>query len=1146
MATTKFTEKDRYGNLRSLEIKTEGNNLEVPPMASGIPQPLARARGGDAETHPGGPKGSDTVPAWLTPGEFVVNKEATDLFGPQIEQMNDIGREIQDGNMNPSSVPQPWNMEIPMYAFGGDPVNKPIGPGLGISHQYAMEHPNLFRKNFDLSKIVPGSFDRLNKRQELINQYADMFGLDPNYLKAVLFTESSGKEDAVGDKNMGEGNESFGLGQISKRAFNDLAKDFPKTYKYTWDEVQKDPEANIHSAAWYLKILRDKYLKNIQNQSNPAGEDYGSLMEGILPQHYMYQFYNAGPYSKNAEAAMNANKVMAIKSYLDSLSTPDPLLNKAKQLGHGITMNDNVIDATNFTGGVGADIPSGNMPESGVFSKAWNKVTDAWENLRWNEGGEIPPAYLNHGGIHLGQPSTWIPGFSGNAPMPTPYDIPSEDELEKAAWLYKKRMQNEESMRELQNAPPMEEIIAQQYANANLGMGEVPLLDGDVEEMEEVMDTSFPEKYRSADTPPPNYGVPPIINPMQDYYNQLAEQEVEGSDTVAGIPLAGVQALDTLTSNADGTFTYNTITYRDNGYGQLIDRYGHTAPHNVQLLYKAKQGDVGGLEQNQNILNDLTKQKENLNKKKDVFVNKHGEAIIGGNLAPNLEKEWQAIEAEQTLLNESTSNLEAKAQNNEATDAAANLRAYENYVADAERFGMPILSFEDWIGRDDTPEETTSILNEDGEVVVPDTIKSTEIKEKKLEKLANQVEDAKLEKMYRHLNRMKSKIDEIHNAGPANPRWEQTKGMLNFLFGDLIDGREIGRAIAIYLGSRALGYTHNDTIGFVAKQYLERVDTKNAQLDKFIRENADKFTQESLAEYKRTKGRSKLIPIGKAPRYQGEDKVYYSEEYPNGRMAYKMKWENADGKDETYYSYSRTGDMPIPKGAHSDPRRVIGTPEYDARLLPMVNQIQKQLESDAEKTGDKYKTGEDKWGTAEWTQHTALNPSASAWSIARWAEENGFRLQDLMINLPQAYNLMVQDTKRKKEEDKNFTKPRDILPYLEDSMIKPLLTSRAAELVTANVNNDVVSTDTEKLKEINRKANQLAEQIGATTTKFWNVVMEEWNSIENDQYKDTNMTHKQEYIKEYDKKKDKGLTPFALFAQDYIDLKFIKINEEKS
>ena len=116
----KTTQKDRYGNMRSLEIDTGEKNMEVPPMTSGIPQ--YEAVGGLAENHPGEPKGSDTVPAWLTPGEFVVNKEATDLLGPQIKKMNDVGREIQDGNINPNSIPQPWNMEMPTYAEGGKKV----------------------------------------------------------------------------------------------------------------------------------------------------------------------------------------------------------------------------------------------------------------------------------------------------------------------------------------------------------------------------------------------------------------------------------------------------------------------------------------------------------------------------------------------------------------------------------------------------------------------------------------------------------------------------------------------------------------------------------------------------------------------------------------------------------------------------------------------------------------------------------------------------------------------------------------------------------------------------------------------------------------------------------------------------------------
>lgn len=83
MQVKKFTKKDRYGNMMSFEFDIPQNN--IPPMNM-IPE----------YDHPGDPKGTDTVPAWLTPGEFVVNKEATDMYGPAIERMNNHGREIQD------------------------------------------------------------------------------------------------------------------------------------------------------------------------------------------------------------------------------------------------------------------------------------------------------------------------------------------------------------------------------------------------------------------------------------------------------------------------------------------------------------------------------------------------------------------------------------------------------------------------------------------------------------------------------------------------------------------------------------------------------------------------------------------------------------------------------------------------------------------------------------------------------------------------------------------------------------------------------------------------------------------------------------------------------------------------------------------
>ena len=107
----KITQKDRYGNQVSVEYTDEQKPFDinslfeklldqpVPEMLT-IPESSPVGGGvsiGFGSTHPGEPRGSDTVPAWLTPGEFVVNKEAMD--DPQnaaaVKAINDQGRQVQ-------------------------------------------------------------------------------------------------------------------------------------------------------------------------------------------------------------------------------------------------------------------------------------------------------------------------------------------------------------------------------------------------------------------------------------------------------------------------------------------------------------------------------------------------------------------------------------------------------------------------------------------------------------------------------------------------------------------------------------------------------------------------------------------------------------------------------------------------------------------------------------------------------------------------------------------------------------------------------------------------------------------------------------------------------------------------------------------
>ena len=113
-----FRQKDRYGNETAVEF------FDVPEMQ--IPQ----------YDHPGEPKGPDTVPAWLTPGEFVVNAEAVRMFEPQIEAMNNIGRDIQKAQGG--TIPE-----------GGTVPDQPVYAGDGSFIQGAVDF-------FTMPKAPPG------------------------------------------------------------------------------------------------------------------------------------------------------------------------------------------------------------------------------------------------------------------------------------------------------------------------------------------------------------------------------------------------------------------------------------------------------------------------------------------------------------------------------------------------------------------------------------------------------------------------------------------------------------------------------------------------------------------------------------------------------------------------------------------------------------------------------------------------------------------------------------------------------------------------------------------------------------------------------------------------------------------------------
>ena len=125
-----ITQKDRYGNMFSLEL-FEDQGI---PMLMMIPDMPNGYNGADTRSHPGKPKGTDTVPAWLTPGENVVNAEASRIPGNQekIDEMNEQGRAIQQAQGGPIPTYQSQGGTMPAANINGNEFVK-AAQAVGLS-----------------------------------------------------------------------------------------------------------------------------------------------------------------------------------------------------------------------------------------------------------------------------------------------------------------------------------------------------------------------------------------------------------------------------------------------------------------------------------------------------------------------------------------------------------------------------------------------------------------------------------------------------------------------------------------------------------------------------------------------------------------------------------------------------------------------------------------------------------------------------------------------------------------------------------------------------------------------------------------------------------------------------------------------------
>ena len=1259
----KTTQKDRYGNMRSLEIDTGENNMEVPPMTSMIPQ--YEAVGGLAENHPGEPKGSDTVPAWLTPGEFVVNKEAVDMYGPQIKKMNDAGRAVQDGNMNPNQAP-------PVYAYDGQQVD--MSSAMNRLDQGVTDLRDSRQPTFDLmhNQLISGEWKGwdLPKQENFFNLYKQLKqhhnfesgGQVPVYAKhgtdikdervvkmldSIIIAEggaeftnyegdhptkfgvtlptynryidSDGTIEDLKKLTENEARQLFydkyfiepGIHKLPeemwhnvldqtvnsgpKGAINILQRTIgadvdgaigPNTIKAAKSFIENVPTSSGQNSEIVFNNLyslgRDKRYKWLVAEDNklPEPKDPKNIKkgekrnlqqfeDGWLNRSNKFKTITPPPSKPNLDAVGNTTNLEVATSPTIPSTPEEPgngwsLLN----LFGGNSSNDNLPEDI-----TAADVNEGSVPHTVIPtpapppSKPVIPRDEATAESAFNlwDGGLIPgidypsehkddewwwgdsrtssptpvtnPGFKDYGELIPRLPIDYDPQGTGGMPEMEKVD-PAFQNILRQSTSPDLTTSEEEAVVPNVNKLPMNSLNIPSDDSTTMTTEDM-IRAGLIEPSNTMGSLEFPEKYRSADTPAPDYGEAPALQmetdmpidtaeeigiprsntEVSDYENRMEDLlPLEAQTSMAdleslyrnnespipemfGPDVIGSFSPDERIDPVAGNFSpdKNTPDKIDTGgYDWTRTDWQHRKPSAIQSSIDYKEKELAVFTKH---INDLDKNdpryKEKLEGYRKKIKDKEAEVASEKEaLTMSRATRWNETNVYKPMIKEAKITAELTKWKNKLDDPniTSTEKAFvENKVAELEK---------KW-------SET-------------DTSKNIKEWEKKLKEESKKVNTKTAEEMYSHWESSKGKMDlkKIYADGDSNPNWNKAKdmlkGTLGFLFGDLFDSGELGRAIAVYLGSRALGYQHGESIGYVSKQYLKRVDAKNAAYDKWLLANSGKYTKKSLSKFKKTRDPAHLIPVGSVPRSQGEQSKWYDK---NGqaRMAYKFKIKDAAGDDHVYWSWDKDGKSEVEEGWHQDAKSVAGTTEFKEQARKYRNDIEEQLKVLKDKY-DIHQNRDDKKGIYTNKYHTTITPAIDKDAVYEWAIDRKLQPEKIGSFLEQA---MILATKEARKSD---DKPGTIIPYLDRVTIDEQ-TKNVPELLKDGDH----ELDTHEATALNKK---ITENFGAPTN-FYNSA---WDEYQKGKRKSDGKPWP-EVFKEIaaDPSKNEGnWTPFALFTDNLL------------
>lgn len=1100
---------------------------------------------GSSSDHPGVPVGNDKVPAWLSPNEFVVNQEATRMYGPQIEAMNNHGRAVQaqQGGMTPPVPSEAQYLEvgglvqwlgslfgqpeaIPAQQTAVPQVPAPVPPQAPVPVAQ-MTAPQMTAPQ--MTAPVPDQAPAVPQNQAPPAPSYDMFSGDNwnTYSNAVASLESQGEEDPY--SIYGGANDHYvGKYQLGASAIADASRMMGLETTPTREQVRQNPALQEQMFNAFTKGNH-----NVLMQNSP---EYRS-MDPAAQQRVLGYAHNQGAggavkFLRTGEAGSDAFGTSGTK-YMERIAkaqggewtAPNNPAGRYSANQLGIPSQPHGSPAAADQGGVD-------------FSQGYQPVglppVPMMDNPQMSIPGSVPqpgatPQFIPQG--VSGQPSAVFqdPAFqtmaqrSGMDPKGYWNSLHPEAQAQHlkrvgaGPAVYTNQDQMDVSNRvgansEFAATPDVYDLanVPSGYAGSPVapsiptmdGVPTMPAADG-APNMTVPGQLAVPSMDASAANPNA------IPNAYRDYGESRMEADYQSQQELDRI----TQQLQTTTRDApayallkerqatllsnlgrnDPTYTGSSIPSPEVLGTDILSNVNEQGAADQKIAEQtqaiqeaASRGDFSAVTAAENALKDAHKQKADA-----MLAAADMTQIRQDNALEDQARQNAAIQSEVADLDkaiESATTPEGK---------AALIQARDDRIESAT---VPAMAP---AGQADNPpamdRETADALK-----TSPETVAAVETRVADAEAQAEAAGEAGVPTDLTS----EAAVAAGDKAATADPSaFSGAMGFVKDLFGDLFDAKELKRMAVLYLGARVTGASHGSSLAFAGKSYLTRVDAKQTAYDTVAA--SDKYTKESVAVFKQSRDYNDLALKG----------------LPTTKTGLNQSFWDKDG-NEVRAEQVQIGDSKIWIGSNGQQLNTFELTE--TAPADQEAQIQKAMTGLEGILGDLRDERSKDEESGKYSNK--IVPSVDARKIAAWAVKHDVP-PEKMGDIIQAAYADMENAKGKGYE------VTSLMPYIRQNVIRQQTGGNAGVFVVepATETKPAVYVDAQKLSVLNDSAVKWLTSKGhsgdtsSLSNTFYNSLITDWNAELTQDERD-----------KYNKGAAPGTNGFFTYAQEMLNQELLR------